>query len=129
MGLLPLLDRLLDRRNLLLHHGKDLVCFFARGGQHGQGVEGCGKALHAFGRGGAIADGLARNAIEVAAQGDDLAIRQRQSVGQVQFDLARGNRRGIFDEAQQGVIADGGVFTPFKTQGGRFFFGCCEFKT
>ena len=85
--------------------------------------------MHALGRGVAIADRLAGDAIEVAAQGDYLAISEREPVGQVQFDLACGNGRGVLDEAKQGVVADGGVLTAFEAQGRRGFFGCCEFKT
>ena len=85
--------------------------------------------MHALGRGVAIADRLAGDAIEVAAQGDYLTIGQREPVGQVQFDLARRNGGGVLDEAKQGVIADGGVFTAFEAQGRWCFFGCCEFKT
>jgi len=84
--------------------------------------------LHALGRGVAIADRLAGDAIEVAAQGDHLAIGQCEPVGQVQFDLARRDGRRFLAEAKQGVIAYGGVFTAFETQGRRFFFGCCELK-
>ena len=98
MGLLAVPDRLVDRVDLLLHHREDLACFFPRRRQNRQRIERGGKALHAVGGGGAIADGLTGNAVEITTQGNHLTIGQRQAVGQVQLDLSGGDCRGVLGE-------------------------------
>ncbi|MCY1421883.1 hypothetical protein D9M71_375480 [compost metagenome] len=116
VGLATVFDRLVGSGDFLLHDREDLAGFFPGGGKHGQRIKGGSKTLDAFFSIGAIGNRPLGNAIEVAAQSDDLAVTEGQAIGQVQGDFPGWNRRAVLAEAQQGVVADGGVFAAFKTQ-------------
>jgi len=112
--LLAVLDRLVGGVDLGFHHLQDFLRFVAGGGQYRQRVEGSGKARLTVGRGAAVGDRAIRDSVEVATQGDDLAVGQGQTVGQVQFDLPGRNGRCVLGKTQLGAVADGGVFAAFE---------------
>ncbi len=74
------------------------------------------EAIQAISRGRAFVDRSIDHTVEISSQRHYLAVGQRKAVGQVQGLVLRADRFGIFAEAQQGVVADGCVFSAFEAQ-------------